>query len=50
MKRAVHFTVELPRYLIIVSMQRFALAVGENQKMCRREVEIILRHFDAEGF
>jgi hypothetical protein len=34
--------------LVVVAMQRLALAVGENQEMRGGEIEIILRHFDAE--
>jgi hypothetical protein len=32
-----------------MAMQRFALAVGKDQKMRRRKIEIIFRHFDTEG-
>jgi hypothetical protein len=36
------------RHLIVVSMQRFSLAVGKDQEMRRGKIEIIFSDFDAE--
>jgi hypothetical protein len=32
-----------------MAVQRFSLAIGENQKMSRSEIKIVLGNFDAEG-
>ena len=46
----VQFAFQCHRHLIVVAMERLPLATGENQKMRRGKIEIILGDFDAENF
>jgi hypothetical protein len=36
-------------HLIVMTMERFSLAVGKDQKMCGSEIEIVLGNFDAKA-
>ena len=45
----VKFTFHLYRDLIVVTVQRFSLAIGKNQEMRRCEIKIVFCDFDAES-
>jgi hypothetical protein len=44
----VEFSFQSHGNLIVMPMQRFPLAIGEDQKMRRGKIEVILGDFDAE--
>jgi hypothetical protein len=44
----VEFAFHLYRDLIVVTVQRFSLAIGENQEMRRGEIKIVFCNLDAE--